>query len=168
MQYFPVPLNTVLPTLIPFLWERNYIYASVNGPIGYHYWCLVELSQQKQKWYCQPSNIRCTKSLHFIVFHLILQLPLPNPFNPGVKLRMKMLLEQRQQVMLQLHLRDQQFYNLQRYNLNQRLDSKYYSFRVSISLPVLPVTQKKQSIVHLIFLMILARWFLYQDGLLQG
>ena len=35
---------------------------------------------------------------------LIFQLFMPNPLKPGVKLRMKMQLEQRQQVMLQILL----------------------------------------------------------------
>ena len=44
------------------------------------------------------------------VSRLVLQLSLPNPMKPGVKSRMKMYLEQRQQAMLQLHLSDRQFY----------------------------------------------------------
>ena len=40
---------------------------------------------------------------------LPLEVSLPNPLKPGVKLRMKMLLEQCWQAMFQLHLSDQQF-----------------------------------------------------------
>ena len=46
------------------------------------------------------------------VSHLLLQLSLPNPLKPGVKSRVKISLEQCRQVMLQLHLSDQQFYCL--------------------------------------------------------
>ena len=50
-----------------------------------------------------------TKSQHLNVSPFYLQLSLPNPLKPGVKWRMKMQLEQRQQVMLQLHLSDNNF-----------------------------------------------------------
>ena len=40
--------------------------------------------------YCQTSNIRHTKSQHLNASCLVLQLSLPNPLKPGVKLRMKM------------------------------------------------------------------------------
>ena len=43
------------------------------------------------------------------VSRLDLQLSLRNLLKPGVKSRMEMLLEQRRQAMLQLHLRDQRF-----------------------------------------------------------
>ena len=36
---------------------------------------------------CQTSNVRCTKSKNFNVSRLVLQLSLPNPFKPGVKLK---------------------------------------------------------------------------------
>ena len=55
-------------------------------------------------------NISSTKSENSSDCCLVLQLPLANPLKPGVKLRMKMYLEQRRQAMLQLHLGDQQFY----------------------------------------------------------
>ena len=54
--------------------------------------------------YHQTFNIRLIKSQNLNVFDLILQLSLPNPLEPGVKLRMKMQLEQCWQAMLQLHL----------------------------------------------------------------
>ena len=57
--------------------------------------------------YCQPSNISSTKFQNLNVYHLVLQLYLPNPLKPGVKSRMKMYLEQRRQAMLQLQLNDQ-------------------------------------------------------------
>ena len=59
--------------------------------------------------YRKVSNIRRTKSQNLKASRLILQMSLPNPLKPGVKLRMKMYLEQRRQAMLQLHLSDQQF-----------------------------------------------------------
>ena len=40
--------------------------------------------------YRQFSNIRCTQSQNINGSRLILQLSLPNPLKPGVKLRMKM------------------------------------------------------------------------------
>ena len=40
--------------------------------------------------YRQFSNISCTQSQNTIVSHLVLQLSLPNPLKPCVKLRMKM------------------------------------------------------------------------------
>ena len=40
--------------------------------------------------YRKVSNIRRTKSQNLNASRLILQLPLPNPLKPGVKLRMKM------------------------------------------------------------------------------
>ena len=66
-------------------------------------------------------NISGTKSQNLYVSRLFLQLSLPNPMKPGVKSRMKMWLEQRRQVMLQLHLSDRQFYCLLRWDLYQRL-----------------------------------------------
>ena len=57
-------------------------------------------------------SISRTKAQNLNVSHLVLQLCLPNPLKPGVKLRMKMALEQRRQAMLQLHLSYQQFYRL--------------------------------------------------------
>ena len=67
--------------------------------------------------YRQISIISRTKSPNLNVTPLFLQLPLPDPFKPGVKSRMKLLLEQRRQVMLQLHLSDRQFYCLLRCDL---------------------------------------------------
>ena len=67
--------------------------------------------------YCKISNIRRTKSPNLNVSRLVVQLSLPNPMKPGVKLRMKMQLEQRRQAMLRLHLSDQQFYCLLRCDL---------------------------------------------------
>ena len=60
--------------------------------------------------YRQVSNIRRTKSKHLRDSCTVLRLSLPNPLNTDVKSRMKMLLEQRRQAMLQLHLSDRQFY----------------------------------------------------------
>ena len=81
------------------------------------------LVRLEQKIYCKISNIRCTKSQHLNVSHLVLQLSLLNPLKPGVKSRMKMYLEQRRQSMLQLHLSDQKFYCLQRCLIYYRFDS---------------------------------------------
>ena len=56
--------------------------------------------------YCKTSNISHTQSQNFSDFRVALQLSLADPLKPGVKSRMKMWLEQRQQAMLQLHLSD--------------------------------------------------------------
>ena len=64
-------------------------------------------------WYCQTSKISHTKSQNLNVSHFVLQLSWPNLLKPGFKSRMKMYLEQCQQVMsalLQLHVSEQQFY----------------------------------------------------------
>ena len=49
---------------------------------------LVPGHQQAQ--YRKISNIRCTQSQNLNDSCLIMQLPLPNPFKPGVKSRMNM------------------------------------------------------------------------------
>ena len=67
--------------------------------------------------YRKTSSINRTKSQNLNVSCLLLQWSLPNPLKPGVKMRMKMLLEQRRQAMLQLHLSYQQFYCLLRCDL---------------------------------------------------
>ena len=54
-----------------------------------------------------------------------MQLPLPNPLKSGIESSMKMLLEQRRQAMLQLHLSDQQFHCLIRCVLHHRLYGTY-------------------------------------------
>ena len=69
-----------------------------------------DLGTRRKGIYCKISNIRHTKSLHLIVPLLFLQMSLPNPMKPDVRLKMKMLLEQRRQAMLQLHLSDGQCY----------------------------------------------------------
>ena len=104
----------------------NYYYPGVCGCDSYHsiHWGLLQdpKSSQYPSWkshltYRKISNIRRTKYPNLNVSHLALQLSLPNPMKPGVKLRMKMSLEQRWQVMLQLHLSDRQFYCLLRCGL---------------------------------------------------
>ena len=84
--------------------------------------------------YRQFSNIRCTQSQNINVSRLVLQLSLPNQLKPSVKLRVKMKLEQRRQVMLQLHLSDQRFYCLLWCILYYRL---YGICNVSLGLNVL-------------------------------
>ena len=54
--------------------------------------------------YRKISNIRRTKFQNLTDCHLVLQLPLPKPFKPGIESRMKMQLEQHRQAMLQLHV----------------------------------------------------------------
>ena len=74
--------------------------------------------------HCKISNIRCTNSDNLNDCCLVLQLSLPNPLKPVIKLRMKMELEQRRQALLQLHLSDQQFYCQLRCTLYERFDGK--------------------------------------------
>ena len=71
--------------------------------------------------YRKISNISCTKSENWNFSCLVIQLSLCNISKLGLKLRMKMLLEQRQAI-LQLHLSDQQFYCLLRRVLYYRFD----------------------------------------------
>ena len=67
--------------------------------------------------YRKTSSISRTKSPNWNVSCILLQFCSLNPLKPGVKLRMKMSLEQRRQAMLQLHLNYQQFYCLLRCDL---------------------------------------------------
>ena len=60
--------------------------------------------------YHKVSNIRRTKCQNLNDSCLVLQLSVPNPLKPSVKSIMKMLLEQRRQAMLQLHLSYRQLY----------------------------------------------------------
>ena len=59
--------------------------------------------------YRKTSCISRTKFQNLIVSSILMQLFSLNLLKPGIKLRMKMLLEQRRQAMLQLHLSYQQF-----------------------------------------------------------
>ena len=59
--------------------------------------------------YRKTSSISRTKSQSLNVSCILAQLSSLNPLKPAVELRMKMLLEQRRQAMLQLHLSYQQF-----------------------------------------------------------
>ena len=76
--------------------------------------------------YCKISNIRGTKSKNLNVSLLGLQLSLCNILKPSVKWSIiKLLLEQRRQAMLQLHLGDLQFNSLLKCVLYKRLDGKF-------------------------------------------
>ena len=69
-------------------------------------------------WHCRKiSNISHTKCQNLNYSRPVLQLSLPDPLKAGVKLRMKMYLEQRRQAMFQLHLSDQQVHCLLRCDL---------------------------------------------------
>ena len=68
--------------------------------------------------YRKTSCISRTKLPNLTVSCLLLQWSLPNPLEPGVKLRMKMWLEQRRKAMLQLHPSYQQIYCLLRCDLH--------------------------------------------------
>ena len=52
--------------------------------------CVLPAHQQPGIDYRQFSNIRCTQFQNINGSRLVLQLTLPNPLKPGVKLRMKM------------------------------------------------------------------------------
>ena len=78
-------------------------------------WALVDLcccwqpNRKIKDNYRKTSSISRTKSQNLNVSCILLQLSSLNPLKPGVKLRMKMWLEQRRQAMLQSHLSYQQF-----------------------------------------------------------
>ena len=59
--------------------------ATNFSEIGTHWGRVIQLSN-----YRKVSNIRCTKSQNLNASRPTLQLSLPNPLKPGVKLRMKM------------------------------------------------------------------------------
>ena len=87
--------------------NKNCSHACIYAcQLGHHYF-----------WYRKISNIRRTKSQNLNHYHLVLRSSLVNPLKPSVKSRMKMLLEQRRQAMLQLHMRDRQFNCLLRCDL---------------------------------------------------
>ena len=90
--------------------------------------------------YRKTSCISRTKSQNLNVSHLLLQWSLPNLLKPGVKLRMKMLLEQRRQAMLQLHLSYQQFYCLLRCDFYSRFYGNCVVFFVIYVVPDLTAT----------------------------
>ena len=69
-------------------------------------------ADQTESYYRKTCSISRTKSQSLNVSCILLQLFSLNPMELGVKLRMKMYMEQRWQVMLQLHLSYQQFYCL--------------------------------------------------------
>ena len=73
-----------------------------------------ELNQmpKRKSLYRKTSGISHTKSQNLNVSCIVWQLFSIYPLKPGVKLRMKMQLEQRRQAMLELHLSYQQFYLL--------------------------------------------------------
>ena len=103
---------------------RRYVAFHVKWSLSS--WCGIELQMTpREVSYRQLSNIRRIKSQNINVSGLVLQLPLPNPFKPGVESRMKMKLEQRRQVMLQLHLSKKQIYCLLRCAFNKRFDVSY-------------------------------------------
>ena len=80
-----------------------------------HHWCYPCI-------YGEISSIRTIKSKNLSVSRLILPLSLRNPLKSGVKSNVKMLLAQRRQAMLQLHLNDQQVHCLQCCDLYKRFD----------------------------------------------
>ena len=111
-------------------------FMAISLALGQSYHCPADN-------YCKISNISCTKSQNLNDSHVVLQLSLPNPLKPGVKSGMKMQLEQHRQVMLQLHLSDQQFYCLLRCILYYMFHGKY-SRRICIKSTI---TQPQQTIV---------------------
>ena len=77
--------------------------------MGYHV-AVLSITIKSLIYSRQIPKLKCVSSPLF-------QLSLPNPLKPGITSRMNMLLEQRRQVMLQLHLSDQQFNTLLRCGL---------------------------------------------------
>ena len=77
-------------------------------------------------YYRKTSSISRTKSQSLNVSCILLQVSSLNPLKPGVKLIMKMYLEQRRQAMLQLHLSYQLFYCVLRCYLYERFYGIWY------------------------------------------
>ena len=77
---------------------------------------MIHLTDCPHYDYRKTSSISRTKFQNLNVSCILMQLSSLNSLKPGVKLIM-MLLEQRRQTMLQLHLSYQQFYCLLRYDL---------------------------------------------------
>ena len=112
-------------------------------------WVIIRYQQElrfylleliKVEWLIYPpvncrkiSNLRRTQSQKLDESYLGLHLSLSNPLRTGVKLRMKMKLEQRWQAMLQLHLRDQQLYCLLKCDLYSRFDGTCKWFQPNIT-----------------------------------
>ena len=81
---------------------------------------MTDYFELKKDRYRKTPSISSTKFQSLNVSCVLLQLSSLNPLKPGVKLRMKMQLEQRRQAMLQLHLSYQQFNCLLRCDLYKR------------------------------------------------
>ena len=84
------------------IWGKGlqWIFRGVSsGPFKRPAW-LGAVSPYDIETYHKTSYISCTKFQNLNVSNLVLV----NPLKPGVKSRMKMLLEQRRQAMLQIHL----------------------------------------------------------------
>ena len=79
-------------------------------------------------YYRKTSSISRTKFQNLNVSCILMQLSSLNSLKSGVKLIMKMLLEQRRQAMLQLHLSYQHFYCLLRCHLYYRLHGSLDAF----------------------------------------
>ena len=69
---------------LTLIWVRNYWFNIAATP-SRGQWAKVDQSRA----YHQISNIRYTQSPNINVSRVVLQLSLPNPLKPGVKLRMK-------------------------------------------------------------------------------
>ena len=84
----------------------------VSITLNYTFWTYSKSIYQGslKSYYRSKSIMKRTKSPSLNVLCLAMQLSLPNPLKPRVKSRMKMQLEQRLQMMFQLHLSDYQVY----------------------------------------------------------
>ena len=124
--------------------------------------CPHSVTHNEGKIYRQIPNIRRTKFQNLNVFSRVLQLALPNPLKPGVKLRMNMKLEQRRQAMLQLHLSDQQVYCLLSCVL-------YYRFDDTLDFcEMLPLTSWRPWVNFLITHILSSRWYYMQLAVCGG
>ena len=70
--------------------RRHYNVMSSHWLNPYPEWSLDPYQMLYHVSYCQTSNISCTKSQNINASCLVLQLSLPNPLKPGIKLRIKM------------------------------------------------------------------------------
>ena len=73
-----------------FLATASQISIESFTTIGFRLVTMIHITDTEPKEYSQTANISHIKSQNLNVSSLILQLCLPNPLKPGVKLRMKM------------------------------------------------------------------------------
>ena len=101
----PLKLKQSSPGSVwPFSWRPCSPERQSQTPRSWYTHCLmywIGKAGDSHHFITVKSLIRCTRSQSLNVSRLVLQLSLPNPLKPDVKLGMKMWLEQHWQAMLQ-------------------------------------------------------------------